>query len=106
MFISNAYAEGGGAQGGGIELILMMVMFFAIMYFMMIRPQQKRAREHKSLLDGLSKGDEVATMGGLIGKVTNIGDNMIELKLGDNNTVKLQKHAVTGVMPKGTMKEL
>ncbi|CAA6808634.1 MAG: Preprotein translocase subunit YajC (TC 3.A.5.1.1) [uncultured Thiotrichaceae bacterium] len=107
FLIANAYAEGAAPQqGGGIQLIIMMVIFFAIMYFMIIRPQQKRAKEHASLLDGLSKGDEVTTGGGLVGKIVAIGDNMIEVKIAEGTNVKVQKHAVSGLLPKGSMKEL
>ncbi|HRJ53895.1 MAG TPA: preprotein translocase subunit YajC [Candidatus Thiothrix moscowensis] len=105
FLISNAYAEGAAAPaGGGLEMILMMAVFFAIMYFMIIRPQQKRAKEHKQMLDALNKGDEVVTGGGILGKVASITDNFIELTIADNVTVKVQKQAVATVMPKGTMK--
>ncbi|MBU0655384.1 MAG: preprotein translocase subunit YajC [Gammaproteobacteria bacterium] len=105
FLISNAYAEGAPAPaGGGIEMILMMAVFFAIMYFMIIRPQQKRAKEHKQMLESLSKGDEVVTGGGVLGKVAGINDNFVELTIADNVTVKVQKQAVASVLPKGTMK--
>ncbi len=105
FLISNAYAEGAAAPaGGGIEMILMMGVFFAIMYFMIIRPQQKRAKEHKQLLDGLGKGDEVVTGGGILGKVAGINENFVELTIADNVTIKVQKQAITSVLPKGTMK--
>jgi preprotein translocase subunit YajC len=105
LLISNAYAEGAAAPaGGGIEMILMMGVFFAIMYFMIIRPQQKRAKEHKQMLDALSKGDEVVTGGGVLGKVAGIGENFVELTIADNVTIKVQKQAVASVLPKGTMK--
>ncbi len=92
------------AGGGGLEMILMMAVFFAIMYFMIIRPQQKRAKEHKAMLETLSKGDEVVTNGGLLGKVSSLTENFVELSLADNVTVKVQKQAIAGVMPKGTLK--
>ncbi len=106
FLISNAYAEGpaAGPAGGGIEMILMMAVFFAIMYFMIIRPQQKRAKEHKQMLEALSKGDEVVTGGGVLGKVAGLSDNFVELNIADNVTVKVQKQAIASVMPKGTMK--
>ena len=96
----------GSSAGGGLEMILMMAVFFAIMYFMIISPQQKRAKEHKQMLDALSKGDEVVTGGGLLGKVANIGENFVELSLADNVTVKVQKQSISTVMPKGTMKSI
>jgi preprotein translocase subunit YajC len=106
FLISNAYAEGpaAGPAGDSIEMILMMGVFFAIMYFMIIRPQQKRAKEHKQLLDSLSKGDEVVTGGGMLGKVSGLSENFVELAIADNVTVKVQKQAITSVLPKGTMK--
>lgn len=104
FFISNAYAQSAGAAGGGLEMLLMMGVFFAIMYFMIIRPQQKRAKEHKNMLEALGKGDEVVTGGGLLGKITNIGDNFIEIEVANNTQVKVQRQAIASVMPKGTMK--
>ena len=105
FLISNAYAEGAAAPaGGGIEMLLMMGVFFAIMYFMIIRPQQKRAKEHKQMLEALSKGDEIVTGGGILGKVAGINDSFIELAIADNVTIKVQKQAVASVLPKGTMK--
>ena len=106
FFISNAYAEGAAAApaGGGLETILMMGVFFAIMYFMIIRPQQKRTKEHKQMLEALSKGDEIVTGGGVLGKIASIGDNFVDLTVADNVTIKVQKQAIAAVMPKGTMK--
>ena len=105
FFISDAHAEGvAGAAGGGLEMILMMGVFFAIMYFMIIRPQQKRAKEHKSMLEALGKGDEIVTGGGVLGKITGMGDNFVEIEVSDNVTVKVQRQAISTVMPKGTLK--
>lgn len=109
LFIADAYADGAAAapQGGGpLQLVIMVAIFFAIMYFMIIRPQQKRAKEHAALLDSLSKNDEIVTSGGIIGKVLSIGENFVEIKVSDNNTMNVQKHAIASVMPKGTMKSL
>ncbi|UJS23130.1 preprotein translocase subunit YajC [Thiothrix winogradskyi] len=105
FLISNAHAEGAAAPaGGGIEMLLMMGVFFAIMYFMIIRPQQKRAKEHKMMIESLSKGDEIVTGGGVMGKIAGLGDNFVDLTIADNVTIKVQKHAVASVLPKGTMK--
>jgi len=105
FFISDAMAAGEAApQGGGLQLVFMIALFFGIMYFMIIRPQSKKAKEHTALLDALSKGDEVVTNGGILGKISTLGDNFIELKVSDNATIKIQRHAIAAVMPKGTLK--
>jgi preprotein translocase subunit YajC len=107
LLISDAMAQGASQPaGGGFEFLIMIAIFFAIMYFMIIRPQTKRAKEHKSMLEALSKGDEVVTNGGLLGKVTEIGDSFIQVELNEGMAVKVQKQAVAAVMPKGTMKGL
>jgi preprotein translocase subunit YajC len=105
FFISNAYAqaEGAGAQGG-LMSFLPLIVIFAVFYFMLIRPQMKRAKEHKQLVSQLSKGDEVITNGGLLGKITDVSDSFVTLELADNLQIKLQRQAVASVMPKGTMK--
>ena len=105
FLISNAHAQGAPAAGGGFEFLIMIGIFFAIMYFMIIRPQTKRAKEHKSLLDSLSKGDEVVTTGGVLGKVTALDENFITLKISAGVDVQIQRQSVTSVMPKGTMKK-
>lgn len=105
FFISNAHAQTGSPAGGGLEMLLMMGVFFAIMYFMIIRPQQKRAKEHKNMLAALAKGDEVVTGGGVLGKIANIGDNFVEIEVANNVQVKIQRQAIASVMPKGTMKD-
>ncbi len=106
FFISDAMAAGEAPpQGGGLQLVIMIALFFGIMYFMIIRPQSKRAKEHASLLDSLSKGDEIVTSGGILGKIVKLGDNFIELKISDSSNMKVQRSAITSVMPKGTMKD-
>lgn len=104
FFISNAMAAGEAPQGGGLQLVFMVALFFGIMYFMIIRPQSKKAKEHASLLDSLSKGDEVVTNGGILGKIVKLGDNFVELKVSESSNMKVQRHAIASVMPKGTMK--
>ncbi len=107
FLISDAMAQGAAqSQGGGFEFLIMIAIFFGIMYFMIIRPQTKRAKEHKSMLEALSKGDEVVTNGGLLGKVTEIGDSFIHVEVAEGMAVKVQKQAIAAVMPKGTMKGL
>lgn len=102
FFISAAHASGGGASP--ISSILMLVGFVAIFYFMLIRPQQKRAKEHKNLLADLSKGDEVTLAGGMLGRVTKVTDEFLVLEIAQDVSIKVQKAAVTAVLPKGTLK--
>ena len=109
FFISPAYAQdAGAAQGGGMELIFMLVMFGLIFYFLIYRPQAKRVKQHKELVSSLSKGDEVLTQGGLVGRITKVSDDkdFIVIALTEEMEVTVQKAAVTSVLPKGTMKSL
>jgi len=82
------------------------VSLIGLMYFLMIRPQMKRAKEHRQMVEGLSKGDEIVTSGGLLGRIKEIGENFILVEIGKDMEVKLQKHAVSATLPKGTMKSL
>ena len=106
LIISPAAAQAAPAAQGGnpMQLIIMMVLFFAVFYFMAIRPQMKRAKEHRALLSGLSKGDEVITNGGLAGRVVDLTDSFVGLEISDGVSVKIQKNAITAVLPKGTLK--
>ena len=103
FFISNAYAQDAAATGG-LMSFLPLIVIFAVFYFMLIRPQMKRSKEHKQLVSQLSKGDEVITNGGLLGKIIDVSDSFVTLELADNLQIKLQRSAVANVMPKGTMK--
>ncbi len=106
FLISDAMAEGAaGPAGGGYEMFIMIGIFFAIMYFMIIRPQQKRTKEHNALMDSLSKGDEVVTNGGMMGKIKGVGDDIIRIELAENVVIKVQKHAISSVLPKGTLSQ-
>ena len=105
FFISDALAEGAAAQGepgfmGFIPLILIFVLF----YFLLIRPQAKRAKEHKQMVQSLSKGDEVVSNGGLLGRIADLDDSFITLEIADGVKVKLQRQAVMTLLPKGTVK--
>ena len=110
LFISNAYAQsaGGAPQGGGMEMLIMLGVFGLIFYFMLYRPQAKRVKEHKNLVASLSKGDEVLTQGGLVGRITKVSEekDFIEIALNDSNNIVVQKGAVSAVLPKGTMKSI
>ena len=107
FFISDAMAEGpaaAGSQDGGLLGMLPLLLIMVLFYFMLIRPQQKRAKEHKNMVGALSKGDELVTNGGLLGRVTNVGESFITVKIADNVEVKVQKQSVSALVPKGTMK--
>lgn len=108
LFVSDAYAAAGApAQGSPYSLVIMLVVFGLIFYFMILRPQQKRAKEHKKLMDSISKGDEVLTTGGLIGRVTKVSETgYIAIELNENNEVMIKRDFVAAVLPKGTMKAL
>jgi preprotein translocase subunit YajC len=104
VFISNAWAQTAGGAEQQLLGFLPIILMFVVLYFLMIRPQMKRAKEHRSMLDKLSKGDEVITSGGIAGTVTDIGDNFVTLEVADNVRVRVQKAAVGNVLPKGTLK--
>ncbi|HEY0199362.1 MAG TPA: preprotein translocase subunit YajC [Rhodanobacter sp.] len=105
---SPVIAQAAAAQpaGGGMSMIIMMVVLFGLMYFMMIRPQMKRQKEHRALVAGLSKGDEVVTNGGIAGRVDEVGETFITVEIAPNVTVKVQKGAVSQVLPKGSLKSV
>ena len=104
FLIASAYAQDAAPAGGGLMGFLPLILIFVVFYFMLIRPQMKRAKEHRRLVSALEKGDEVVTNGGLLGKITNVSDSFVTLELADNVEIKLQRHAVASVMPKGTIK--
>jgi preprotein translocase subunit YajC len=102
FFISNAYAQQ-ASQGNPFSFILMLVVMFGAFYFLLIRPQQKRQKAHSQLVEGLSVGDEVVTIGGLLGKITAVSDHYATLRIADNVEIKVQKATVSAVVPKGTI---
>ncbi|MBO9490106.1 preprotein translocase subunit YajC [Endozoicomonas sp. G2_1] len=109
LFISQAHAAAAPApQGGGFEMIIMLLVFGLVFYFMIYRPQAKRVKEHKNLMSQLSKGDEVLTQGGVVGKITKVADDkdFIVVSIAEGTEVTVQKGAVSAVLPKGTMKSL
>lgn len=103
FFISDAWAQGEPAGGGLIGLLFPILLIVAF-YFLLIRPQTKRAKEHRQMVDALKKGDEVVTGGGVLGRITDVGDNFVMLEIADNLQVRVQKHAIASLMPKGTVK--
>lgn len=107
FFISAAWAEAAPAStGSGLASLIPLVLLFVVFYFLLIRPQTKRAKEHRQMIDALAKGDEVVTNGGLLGKITNLGDNFVVLEIAPNLEVKVQRQAIATIMPKGTFKTL
>ena len=109
FFVSNAYAETAAAQpqpAGGMSLVMMTGIFILFMYFVMWRPQSKRAKEHRLLINALAKDDEVVTAGGILGKVAKVSDNYVVLTLADNVAITVQKSSIVTALPKGTLKSI
>ena len=110
MFISSAFAQAApaAATGGDMQSSLMsmlpLVLMFVVLYFVMIRPQMKKQKEHRSMIDALAKGDEIVSAGGVLGKVVKLGDSYIGLEVATGVEVQIQRSAVVQVLPKGTMK--
>jgi len=110
FFISEALAEApaaaAGAQQAGWEGLIFPIGLVVILYFFMIRPQVKRQKEHKAMVEALKKGDEVQSMGGLMGKITDIGDNFCKVEISEGIEVKIRRSSIESVMPKGSLDEL
>lgn len=107
FFISDALAEGAGAsQGDPILGLLFPIGLVVILYFFMIRPQVKRQKEHRKMVEALAKGDEIVTMGGVVGRVTDLGDEFATLEVADGVNLKIRRSSVESVLPKGSIKEM
>ncbi|QRM18957.1 preprotein translocase subunit YajC [Dechloromonas sp. TW-R-39-2] len=107
--ISLAHAQTAAASAdptGGLMQMLPMILMFVVLWFLMIRPQMKKAKEHKALLAALAKGDEVVTQGGIVGKVVKVGDNYVTVEIAEGTEVVVQKPSIGLVLPKGTLKSL
>ena len=104
FFIETANAQAAGGQGDPLLTFLPLVLIFVVFYFLLIRPQQKRQKEHKAMVDALSSGDEVVTAGGVLGKITNVGEQFVSIEVADGVVLKVQRHTVGAVLPKGTLK--
>src|SRR5687767_12383048 len=105
MLIGNAWAQTpASGAGGGMESIFLIVAMFAVLYFLMIRPQMKRAKEHKTMVDALQKGDEVVTAGGILGRISKVGEGYVSVEIANNVEIQVQRSAVQTVLPKGTLK--
>lgn len=110
MFISSAFAQTAPAAAGGGDMtstltsMLPLLLMFVVLYFVMIRPQMKKQKEHRAMIEALAKGDEVVTAGGLLGRVSKLGEGYISLELASGVEVQMQRASVVQVLPKGTMK--
>ncbi len=104
--IATAYAQATGGGQGGFDIIGLMplILLFVLLYFLMIRPQAKRAKEHRAMLQALQKGDEVVTGGGTLGKINHVGEQFVTLEIAPNVEIKVQKPSIQTVLPKGTLK--
>lgn len=103
MFITNAYAAS-AAPSSDLLSFAPMVIIFILFYFMLIRPQMKQAKEQKAMIAALKVGDEIATTGGLLGKITKVGDNFMRIEIADKTEISVQRHAVQTLLPPGTLK--
>ena len=106
MLISPAYAQAAIGGDSGLIGFLPIVLMFVLLYFLMIRPQMKRAKETKSMIEALQKGDEVVTAGGIVGRISKMGEQYVSLEIAPNTEISVQKAAVQMLLPKGTLKSL
>jgi preprotein translocase subunit YajC len=109
MFISNAYAQAAAGAGGlesSLTSFLPIILMFVVLYFLMIRPQMKRQKEQRAMMEALAKNDEVVTVGGMLGRVTKVADAYVTLEIANGTEVVVQKAAVATLLPRGTIKAL
>lgn len=104
LIAAPAFAEGAQPEPNFLVQMAPLIIIFVIFYFMLIRPQSKRAKEHKSMVEALQKGDELVTNGGLLGKIVKVGENYLDVEIAEGVVVKVQRAQVAALMPKGTMK--
>lgn len=106
MFINEAWAQAGGPPGADLWSMAPIVLMFVVLYFIMIRPQMKKAKEHKAMIDALQKGDEVVAGGGIVGSVTKVSDNYVTMRIAEGVEIRVQRPSVLVVLPKGTLKTI
>ena len=106
LLISDAWAQASDGGGSSLFSLLPLALIFVLFYFLLIRPQQRRAKQHKQMVAAVKAGDEVATNGGLVGRVTDLDDNCVTLKVATGVNVQVQRHAIAQMIPKGAFKEL
>lgn len=104
LLISPAYAQAAGGQPSPLQPLIMLGIFFAVFWFFLIRPQMKRAKEHRAMVSQLAKGDEVVTSGGILGRVEAISEAFVTVEIADGVQIRMQKQAIAAVLPKGTLK--
>lgn len=104
MLINDAWAQAAAPGGADLMSMLPILLMFVVLYFVMIRPQMKRAKEHKAMVDALQKGDEVIAAGGVLGRVSKVAENYVTLEIANNVEIRVQRPAVQVVLPKGTIK--
>ena len=105
MFISNAYAQGAaGSTESTLFSLLPLVLMFVVLYFIMIRPQMKKQKEHKAMIEAIAKGDEVVIGGGVVGRIAKLGDSFIHVEVSNGVELQVQRGAILQVLPKGTFK--
>lgn len=106
FLISPAHAQGAAPGGSIVPTLIMVGLFFVFMYFMIIRPQMKRQKEHKRLIESLDKGSEIVTSGGVAGRIRQVGENFLVVEIAEGVEIRIQKNAVSSVVPKGTLESL
>jgi preprotein translocase subunit YajC len=106
VIISSAFAQAAPSSDPGYIGLLPIVLMFVLLYFLMIRPQMKRAKESKAMIEALQKGDEVITAGGVLGRITKLSDGYVSLEIAPNTEIAVQKSAVQVLLPKGTIKSV
>lgn len=106
LFIQDAWAQGAPAAADPLLSMLPLLLVFVVFYFFLIRPQTKRQKEHKEMVSKLAVGDEIVTGGGVLGKVTELGDQFVQVEVADGVRVRIQRHTIGAVMPKGTIKSV
>ena len=106
FLIAPAFAQDAAAQPSSLQPLIMLGIFFAVFFFLVIRPQMKRAKEHRNMVAALAKGDEVITNGGVLGRIEDVGESFITVEVADGVRLKMQRQAITAVLPKGTLKSI
>jgi preprotein translocase subunit YajC len=104
LFISDAAAQTGAPAAGGLTTLLLPVLLIVVFYFLLIRPQQKKQKEHRQMVEALGVGTEIVTGGGVLGKITDLGEQFVTVEIADGVKVKIQRHSIASVLPKDTLK--